>query len=184
MANLTTRCLVRGLAAELDGIATYPLDTPSILAALERMGHGLNLETYTDAPRLEQMRGPHPEYLWDMSWWRDDSCMVLACESEWGRPRSVCYDCSKLLLATAPWKLLITDASQHGGRSERLRPTIQRKLKEHDDHRTSETYVWIDFRCNRAGGIFRAFEFVPTRDGRLDNPVFREVDGCSFKYLS
>jgi hypothetical protein len=180
---ITTDWLVRGLAAELDGVATSRLDTPQIMLALERLGATVNLDVYPETPLPKRLRKRNRACMWDMSWWQNDSRLVLACESELGHPGEVSFDFAKLLAAKAPWKLLITDAGATGHTTEALQETTDYKIKEHNDHRMCETYVWIDLQCDDEGGDLRAFEFTPNRfDCDQRHSSFCGVQGSTFKY--
>ena len=173
---------VHYLAAALDGVACCPLDTVQIIAALESLGLTLDPDINPEASRSGHERRQNPTSPGDMSWLTNDSCIALAWGGGTNDPGSVPREFEKLLLAKEHWKLLITGGSG-SGTPQSLRPTLERRLKKHNDGRRRETYVWIDFRCNPVGCALGAFEFVVETDGR-QNPIFSQVGDGSFKYFS
>ena len=179
-----SKWFVQYLAAALDGIACWPLDTTQIITALESLGLTLDPDINSEASRPGHERRQNPTSPGDMSWWKNGSCVVLAWDAGTNNPGSVAREFAKLLVAKGPWKLLITGGSD-SGTPQSLRPTLEEQLKKHNGHRPCETYVWIDFRCNPEGCVLQAFEFIAETDGHQNHPVFSQVaaDG-NFKYRS
>jgi hypothetical protein len=184
----TSEWLVSRIAEELGLIKFLSLSTADIKRALTSVGRDeLHLEVYPDEAPAGQERKGHREFLWDVSWWKEDASraeLILVVESEWGRVSDVCFDFEKLLVAKSPYKLLITDAGSQRQAISLFKGQIEECLKRHRDFRVGETYIWIDHagRDGTGTGVLQAFEFKPQIDGPCHGPFFCPLGGGFFPF--
>lgn len=158
------RELVSGLPAELsDPNASNREWTKAICAGLIRFG-----KLQQDIMVCCHGSSDQGEWVLDVVWFaKQTHQIVLAVESEWGKPEDVQDDFDKLMNIKARRKLLLFGTKIESER-QRLLALIEESMKSYPCHTAGEEYMLVDF---QTGGAFQYAFSVPL-DGELNSINF------------